>query len=437
MPLPQRYKEETPEISKIWESESYFKFQMKIWKVQCQASSELYSKPSKNELQKIEKALSLTSIEIDTLTQAKGHETNKLLRLIQSKLPAEIGNFIHKGNTSSDVLDTSLALQIRESLELLKKDFEDLKKSFGKLALKHRKTLQVGRTHTQHAIPQTFGRQVVGWYAEILRGIERIERAREIISVGKLSGEIGTSVFIDSRLEEKTLRKLGLKPDEASTQIISRDRHAEVLSLISINASTLARIAENIRLLSMTEVGEVREPFGDQEGSSSMPHKRNPELSERIKGLSRIIRSDVNAELDSIIVWLERDISHSSTERFTFPDVFCGVSYASRLTKKIIDGLEVDSERMLSNLNLTYGSIYSSRLMNTLLESGKMSRTEAYEISKKLALEAMNEKTQMVDLVLKNKKIVEILGEKVVGQIFDPKIYLKNIDVAFKRVGLL
>jgi len=439
MPAPIRYAEQIPDVVKIWEPEGYFRTQTKIWEAQCQARHELYNKPTAKQLKLITSALELTRKNIKTLQEAKGHETKNLLRTVQGNLPSEIGNFIHLGNTGSDVLDTSLSLQIIESLEIVKNDFDQLKESLKKLALKYKDTLQIGRTHGQHAIPQTFGRQVAGWYAEIKRGLERVDRAKRTISIGKCSGEIGTHIFIEPKLEELALKKLGLKPDEASTQIISRDRHVEVVALMVANSNTLARIAENIRHLTMTEIGEVLEPFegSTHPGSSAMPHKRNPELSERIIGLDRVIRSKLIEESEASRTLFERDLSHSSTERYVFPDVFENLIYATRLTKFIIDNLEVFPNKMLKNLDLTHGLIYSSRLMNAIIETGKYSRTEAYDLVKKLSQQTIDQEVDLKTLALNEKKISNILQKDEIGKLFDPKYYLKNIYVAFKRTGIL
>lgn len=436
MPLPERYALEVPEMGRIWNPEGYFRAQARIWWAQAEARHELEGTPSTEQLELIRFALQLTPEDIERLNQAKGHETNKLLRTVQSRLPAEVGNFVHRGNTSSDVLDTSLALQIIESLDIINDDFNNLGKSLLLLANKHRETLQIGRTHTQHAIPQTFGRQVLGWYAEVGRGLDRIERSKEVIAYGKCSGEVGTNVFIDPELEERALAKLGLKPDPAPTQVISRDRHAEVVGLMAVNGATLARIATNIRLLSMTEVGEVHEPFDPEEqGSSAMPHKRNPELSERIIGLNRRIRSTALEELDAAILWLDRDISHSSTERFTLGDLFGCLSYATHLTTGVINGLVVYPDQMLANLNRTYGAIYSPRLLNALLEKGQP-RTEAYELVKKLAQRAMDQKTPLHELVSADKQIGEVLSPEELAPLFNPDFYLRNIDVVYNRLGI-
>jgi adenylosuccinate lyase len=411
---------------------------MQIWLAQSKARNKLYKKPTLKQLQEIKEALKLTPEDVTELSIAKGHETNKLLRKIQSRLSPEAGNFIHLGNTSSDVLDTSLSLQIIESLDILRKDFIELSESLKKLAIAHKNTLQIGRSHGQHAIPQTFGRQVAGWYAETKRAIERINLAKETISVGKLSGEIGTHVFINPEVEVKALSELGLKPDEAPTQIISRDRHSQVIALMAINSSTLARIAENIRHLAITEIGEVREPFeNDQQGSSAMPHKRNPELCERIIGLDREVRSNMLAESGATKVLFERDMSHSSTERYVFPDVFGTLAYMTRLAKRIIDGLEVFPQKMKRNLEATHGAIYSSNLLNNLIATEKFTRTEAYDLVKKLAQKAIDEEIDLRTLALNNPQILSALDSKKINELFDPNFYLKSIDIAFKRTGLI
>ncbi|HMS22949.1 MAG TPA: adenylosuccinate lyase [Candidatus Levybacteria bacterium] len=442
MPAPERYKKAVPEVTAIWESGGTFKAQTDVWGAQIEARSELFGKPPASRVPVIKKALELTPEEIEILNEPVGHETNKLLRLVQSRpeLTPEDANEIHNGGTSSDVLDTSLSIQIRESLDVVAHDSDSLEKTLGATAIKHRKTLQIARSHGQHAVPHVFGRQVLGWYAEVKRGRERIKRAREVISVGKLSGEVGTHVFIPPEVEELALEKLGLRPDESPTQVISRDRHAEVVSLMAVNAGTLARIAMNIRLLSISDVGEVREPFDEknQQGSSAMPHKRNPEKAERISGLNRRIRSAAAEELDAMILFLERDISHSSTERFTFSDSFSALSYAYRLTNEIMSDLVVDEQKMLENLNSSYGQIYSPRLLNELLNSGKGgTRTEYYELVKGLAHKAKDTKTSLLELVLDNDLIVEALGKEKINELFDPEFYLRNIDVAYKRAGLI
>lgn len=438
MPLPVRYAEQVPELTAIWSPSGYFQAQTSIWLAECQAMGELTGTPAAHELTEIEAALRLSDEDLESLNRAEGHETNRLLRLVQSRLPAHLGNYIHRGNTSSDVLDTSLSLQILRSLDLLDADFHQTADALSTLALQHALTLQVARTHGQHAVPQTFGRQVLGWYAEVERSIERIQRARDVIAVGKLSGEVGTNTFIDPELEECALQRLGLRPDPAPTQVISRDRHAEVVSLLAVNAATLGRIATNISLLAITDLGEVREPFDPaaQQGSSAMPHKRNTELSERVRGLTRRVWSAAQEELGASVLWLERDISHSSTERFTFPDAFGCLSYSARLTTEILKGLVVFEDRMAANVDATHGALYGSRLLNALLATERISRTDAYELVKGLAQRALDTGVHLHGLTAKEPRVATLLGEADLDDLFRPDYYLRNIGVAYERAGL-
>lgn len=438
MPLPDRYADQVPDMEAIWAPEGYFRAQTRIWVAQCEARYELLGTPSAEQVEQIRQALALSPNDIKELNVAKGHETNKLLRLVQNRLDPETGNFLHKGNTSSDVLDTSLSLQNIAALDILTRDYNELDRALEDKAKEYRYTVQVGRTHGQHAIPQVFGRQVLGWMAEIGRGGVRIDKAKETIAVGKLSGEIGTHVFIEPVLEELALAKLGLRPDPAPTQVISRDQHAEVIAMLAVNAGGLERVATNIRLLSMPEVGELREPFdrAAQQGSSAMPHKRNPELSERICGLAGWVRVAASGELGASNLWLERDISHSSEERFSFPDAYGCLAYATRLATFVIKGMEVFPDKMRTNLDVTYGAIYSPSLLNSLIDSGQMSRTEAYELVKGLVLEAMDQEKPLLGLARENEQINQIIPGEKLAEMFSPEYYLRNIDVAYKRLGI-
>ncbi len=438
MPLPARYADQVAEMTAIWSPAGYFAAQTGIWLAQCEAAHELTGDPTAGEFDQIAAALRLTPDDVAELSIAQGHETNKLLRLVQSRLPARLGNLVHRGNTSSDVLDTSLSLQIMRSLDLLATDFNATARALRALALHHALTPQIARTHGQHAVPHTFGRQTLGWLAEIERGIERIGRARAVIAVGKLSGEVGTSVFIAPELEEAALRRLGLTPDPAPTQVISRDRHAEVVALLAVNAATLCRIATNISLLGISDLGEVREPFdpATQQGSSAMPHKRNTELCERVRGLSRRVWSAAQEELGSAVLWLERDISHSSTERFTFPDAFGCLAYSARLMTEILTGLVVYPDHMSTNLAASHGAIYGSRLLNALLATERIGRTEAYELVKSLAQRALDTGEHLRTLAARSSEIVGLLDGATMDELFQPDFYLRNIGVAYQRLGL-
>jgi adenylosuccinate lyase len=438
MPLPARYGAHVAEMRDIWTPAGYFDAQLRIWLALCEAMHELDGAPTAVELEAIRGALRLAPEEVAALTVAEGHETNRLLRTVQAKLPPALGNYVHRGNTSSDVLDTALALQVLRSLDVLHGDLERVAGRLRALSLQHALTLQMSRTHGQHAVPQTFGRQVLGWYAEVERGLERIERARRVIAVGKFSGEVGTSVFIRPELEEQALARLGLAVDPAPTQVISRDRHAEVLGLLAVNAGTLGRIATDVALLAITDVGEVREPFDPaaQQGSSSMPHKRNTELCERVRGLVRRVQGAAGEELASMELWLERDISHSSTERFTFPDSLGALDYAARVMDAVLAGLVVYTERMARNVDATHGAIYASRLFNALLATGRMTRTDAYELVKGLAQRALDTGVHLRDLAAGDKRITETLGAEALPALFDPAFYLRNVAVAYRRLGL-
>ena len=438
MPLPVRYADQVPDLTTIWSPTGYFQSQTHIWLAECEAMHELDGAPTADELEQIRAALQLSDADLVELNRAEGHETNRLIRLVQGRLPARLGNYIHRGNTSSDVLDTSLALQIVQSLELLDQEFRAVASALRDLALQHAFTPQIARTHGQHAVPQTFGRQAIGWYAEVERCLDRIGRARQVIAVGKLSGEVGTSVFIRPELEERALARLGLRPDPAPTQVISRDRHAEVVSLLAVNAATLRRIATNIRLLAVTDLGEVREPFDPaaQQGSSAMPHKRNTELTERICGLASVVCAAAQAELDSTALWLERDISHSSTERFVFPDSFGCLAYMARLTTEVLQGLVVYEDRMAANLNATSGAVYGSRLLNALLATERIGRTEAYELVKTLAQRAMDTSTPLRELVAHDATISALIRAEELDDLFRADYYLRNLGTAYHRLGL-
>lgn len=425
-------------MSALWDPRGYFSLQVTIWRAECEARADLEGSPTNQELEQIRAALVLSDDDVAELTRAEGHETNRLLKLVQARLPADVGNHIHRGNTSSDVLDTSLSLQILCALEFLDDDFSGVEAALVEQAGRHRSTVQVARTHGQHAVPQTFGRQLAGWLAEVRRCRERLQRARQVMAVGKLSGEVGTHVFIKPELEKATLALLGLRPDEAPTQIISRDRHAEVVSLLAVNASSLARIATNVSLLGITDLGEVREPFDPdaQQGSSAMPHKRNTELCERVRGLARRVRAAAAEELEAAVLWLERDISHSSTERFTFPDAFGALAYMARLTKRILEGLVVDEAAMTANLEATHGAVYGSRLLNALLDTEEISRTDAYELVKTLAQQALDDGVELRDLAKADPEVTRLLSVESIEAAFDVSFYLQRADEAYRRLDL-
>lgn len=438
MPLPERYAVAVPDVVSLWTGEGYFRTQGEVWLVPCEVRHEEDGQPTGEELEQIRQALVLSPEDVDYLNQPKGHETNKYLRLVQGRLSAKAGNYIHQGMTSFDLLDTALAIQITKSLDIVENDWIKLADTLLLTADKYRSTLQAGRTHGQHAIPQTFGRQVIGWYAETMRGLARTSQAKETIAFGKFSGEIGTNVYFSPDLEGKALAKLGLKPDQAPTQVISRDRHAEVAMLMAVNAGTLGRIAGNLQTLARTEIGEVKEPFDpkSQQGSSSMPHKQNPEISERIMGLSRVTKGAASVILNSMELRDERDISNSSAERFAYQDIFGTLVYATRLMTDVISRARVYPERMLKNLESTNGGIYSPRFLNELLLRDDRPRTEVYDHVRDLVLRAMEGDRHLCELVLEDPKIRSVFTETELTEFFKPDFFLKNIGTAWRRLGL-
>lgn len=438
MPLPDRYEKATPEMTELWGTKGTFTIQSEIWYAQCEARNQLYGAPTSEELELIKSALILSPEDIDYLSIPEGHETNRFLRRIQSRLPKEVGNYLHKGNTSRDLLDPATSLQILRSLGIIQSKYYALAVHLSRLALKHELTLSVARTHGQHAVPITFGRQVLGWYAGVERSMDRVQRSIDIIGFGKGSGEVGTNIFIDPEVEELSLGILGLKVEPAPTQVIPRDRHAEVVVNMAVNSAELARIATNIRNMGRTEIGELQEPFDEktQQASSSMPGKINTELTERVVGLSRRVKSATSEALETLVVWDEGEMANSSIERFTFPDVFGCLDYQLSLMNTVFGGLRVNTERMAQNLDINKGAIYGSRLFNVILETGLVERTEAYEIARDLALRALREGVQMRELVVTDERANKYLSPEKLQQILSPDFYLRNIRVAYKRLDL-
>ena len=348
----------------------------------------------------------------------------------------DASRFIHLGLTSSDVIDTALALQIVEGIDVLVEDLDALIDVVGREAIKHRKTVMIGRTHGVHAEPVTFGFKLAVWYDELRRHRVRLEAAREDIRVGKISGAVGTHANVPPDLEEDVCAALGLRAAPASTQIIQRDRHAHVINTLALIASSLDKFATEIRHLQRTEVRELEEPFdpGNQ-GSSAMPHKRNPHESERISGLARLVRGYAVTSLENVVLWHERDISNSSAERVTFPDSFILIDYMLDLMTEIVSGWKIYPERMQSNLESTHGAIFSQRALLALVESG-MDRQQAYRIIQHSAHEAWDSGVHLQQLLRENPEVCSRLSAAQLEDIFDVAPHLKHIDATFNRLGL-
>lgn len=381
---------------------------------------------------------------IDEIEKTTKHDVIAFLTNVSENLGEE-GRFLHYAMTSSDCIDTAVALQIKESLELILKDIEQLLDVIKKRALEHKNTLMVGRSHGIHGEPITFGLVMAIWYDEIKNAKELLLHAKEVISYGKISGAMGNFAHAPLEFEEEVCKILNLKPAPVSNQIIQRDRYAQVISAIAILASSCEQIAVAIRHFQRTEVYEAEEYFSQgQKGSSAMPHKRNPVLSENITGLCRILRSFVTPALENVALWHERDISHSSVERFILPDVFITADFMLNRLKDLIDNLLVYPKNMMKNLNLTGGLVFSGRVLLELPLKG-LSREEAYKIVQRNAMKvwndlqdgksALNEKNESLFLIalLNDEDLRSKLKEEDVRKCFDYSYYTKNIDAIFAR----
>jgi len=345
--------------------------------------------------------------------------------------------YVHVGMTSSDVLDTSLALQLQEASRILLAALEGLRDVLRRLAVREKDTVMVGRTHGVHAEITTFGLKLAVWYAEAERNLERLRRAKEAVRVGKLSGAVGTYAHLDPSLEAEVCRTLGLEPAPVSTQIIQRDRHAEYLTTLALIGASLEKFATEIRNLQRSEILEVEEPFGEgQKGSSAMPHKRNPVGCEQVCGLARLLRANALASLENIALWHERDISHSSVERVILPDSTILLNYLLHRFTAILEGLQVYRDRMRENLDRSYGLVFSERVLLALAEKG-LARQKAYELTQRCAMRAWRERRSFEAVLGEDQEVTGVLGPEGVRACFDPAWPLRHVDAIFRRLGLL
>jgi adenylosuccinate lyase len=347
------------------------------------------------------------------------------------------GRWVHFGMTSSDVLDTGLALQLREAADLLLAKLERLLAVVKRTALRHRDTPTIGRSHGVHAEPTSFGHKLAIWAFELARHRERLRRAREVVSVGKVSGAVGSYSQLDPRIEEEVCAELGLRPAQASNQIVQRDRHAEYVAALALLASSLDKFATEIRHLARTEVREVQEPFAEgQKGSSAMPHKRNPVVCERITGLARVVRGNLHAALENVALWHERDISHSSAERIIFPDSTIALDFMLNDLTEVMVGLRVFPDRMRENLDHGGGLAYSQTVLLALIEKG-MSRDEAYAVVQSAAAAAWDSGASFRERIAGDPAVAELLTPDEIGALFDPGRFLRNLRVVFDRLEAL
>ncbi len=369
---------------------------------------------------------------IDALEATLRHDVIAFLTQVGETVGAE-ARHLHLGMTSSDLVDTALALTLVRATDLLGRELGALREAVRALALRHRDTLMVGRTHGIHAEPITFGLKVLVWHGELGRAEERLERARRTIAVGKLSGAVGTHAHLSPDLEEEVLGSLGLSPEPAATQVVQRDRHAELLASLALLGASLEKMATEIRHLQRTEVLEAEEPFREgQKGSSAMPHKRNPVACERISGLARLLRANALAGLENVALWHERDISHSSVERVILPDSFLVADFITSQMREILEGLVVYPERMRANLDATRGLIYSQRALLALTTAG-LAREEAYAIVQRHAMAAWREAPGLRERLLADPAVTRVLSRDQVEACFDPGHFVRHVRAIFDR----
>jgi adenylosuccinate lyase len=363
------------------------------------------------------------------------HDVIAFLRSITERLGPE-GRWLHYGLTSSDVLDTASAVVLRDATAVVEAELARLVEVVRHLAIRYRGTPMVGRSHGIHAEPITFGFKAAGWYAELLRDADRLARAREAIGVGSISGAVGTHANVSADVERHVLDGLGLATDPAPTQVVSRDRHAELFTTLAILGGTLERIAIEIRHLQRTEVAEAFEPFGSgQQGSSAMPHKRNPILAERVTGMARLLRADALVGLENMALWHERDISHSSAERFVFERAMGVAAYATRTTADILDGLEIDAERMRATLDQTDGMVYSEALLLAMVARGA-DRQAAYRLVQDAAKRAWSGETTFREALHADLKVADWLTGEQVDAAMDLEHHLAGIEATYRALGL-
>ncbi len=424
-----------PAMGRIWGEEAKYTAWLRVELAVCEA----YARRGRIPADALARIRQTSRVDIRRILEIQDRVKHEMIALLTS-LEEQLGTdsrFVHIGLTANDVWDTALAVQLRDAADLLIAGQERLRAALGDLARRHKDTLIVGRTHGVHAEPTTFGLKVAVWYVEAGRNLERLRRARDVVAVGKLSGAVGNFAHVDPDIEDEVCRELGLEPAPVSTQVVQRDRHAEFCTTLAIAAASLEKIALEVRGLQRTEVLEAQEPFAEgQKGSSSMPHKRNPELSERICGLSRVIRSNAQAALENVALWHERDISHSSVERVILPDSTILLDYLLDLTVFILEGLDVDPARMAENLDRSYGLVYSQRVLLKLTDAG-LARQVAYEIVQRNAMRAWRERRSFLDLLAAEPEVSGRLTADELKACFDPAWYLRHVDAIFKRIGLL
>lgn len=420
----------------IWSDESRLARWLEVELAATEAWAELGVVPKASAEELRAQALPPSPARVAGIEERTQHDVAAFVDAVAEQVGAA-GRWLHYGLTSSDVLDTALALQVREAGQLLLDGLDRGLAATCRRAEEHRRTVMVGRTHGVHAEPITFGAKLAGWAFELDRDRERLARALEGMRVGKLSGTVGVYAGGDPEVERLVCERLGLEREPAATQVVPRDRHAELMAALGVCAASLERFATEIRHLARTEVREAMEPFGpSQKGSSAMPHKRNPVVAERICGLARIVRAAVGVALENIPLWHERDISHSSAERVVLPDAFLALDYMLDRFAWLVEGLVVDAERMRANLGASHGLVFSPRVLDALVASG-LEREEAYRLVQRHALKAWDEELDFRSLLEADPEVASRLGPARVSEAFDLDAVLVHVDVIFERLAAL
>ena len=420
-------------MAALWSDEGKLSSWLEVELAALEAWAELGAIPRQDAQRIVAAAKTPDPARVREIEATLHHDTAAFIDAVCEQLGDE-GRWFHYGLTSSDVVDTALSLQIGRAGALILEGLERALAAVVARAREHRRTICIGRTHGVHAEPTSFGLKLAVWAFELERNRNRLARALEQMRVGKLSGVVGTYAATDPRLEEIACKRLGLEPAPASTQIIQRDRHAEVLNALALCASSLDKFALEIRHLARTEVREVQEPFGKgQKGSSAMPHKRNPVVAERICGLARVVRAAAVVGLENVALWHERDISHSSAERVVIPDAFFALDYMLERFSWLVDGMVVFPERMRRNLEASFGLYFSQRLLLALVSSG-LPRDDAYRIVQRDAMQAWDGETSFRELVEADQEVTARLDEKALEAVFDNDAYLVHVDTVFARL---
>jgi adenylosuccinate lyase len=423
-----------PAMGRLWEEEYKFRTWLAIEIHACEAMVELGLVPE-SALAEIKARAGFDIKRIKEIEAVTNHDVIAFLTAVAEKV-GDASKYIHMGLTSSDILDTTLAVQMREAAGQLLQRLQQLRAELVKKAREHKYTLMMGRTHGVHAEPVTFGLKMALWVMEIDRSLTRLQQAREMVSVGKISGAVGTFANLDPRVEEHVCRSMGLKPALVSTQVIQRDRHAQYLVTLAVIGASLEKMATEIRNLQRTDILEVEEPFRKgQKGSSAMPHKRNPIMSERVAGLARVLRGNALAAMENVALWHERDITHSSVERVIIPDSTILLDYMLAKFTAIIAGLNVYPENMRRNLEATHGLVFSQRVLLALVNKGVLRET-AYALVQRNALQAWHDCTPLQELLLADPDIKGYLNREEIEELFNCDYHLRQVDYIFRRAGL-